>query len=218
MPPVLDRIIYHRRTLTIVGVVIIVCLFGALLVWRHQVLESRHGKLAVPVRTVPHDATVTLSTGETLPSRGDAYIAPGEYKVTVKADGFVSQTRELRVSEAAVPYIYIGLGGESEAATKWQQRHQRDYDQLEKLTTTKSREYSVQFDRNNPIVADLPIKDPYYSVGYRNDGDTSVTLVVWGTSPANRAAALDMLRSKGYDPTNYRIEYDGFDNPLGGAQ
>lgn len=207
----------YRRVLIVTGVLCGLAILGFGIYWQYKIAESRQGKLAVPVQVVPSNARVTLSTGEELPSRGEAYIKPGDYKVTVKADGFATQTRELRVSESAAPYIYVGLAGKSADAKKWQENNRRDYDTLEKLTTAKSREYSALFDRNNPIVADLPIHDPYYSVGYRNDGDTSVTLVVWGTSPANRAAALEMLRDKGYEPTDYRIEYDGFENPLGDA-
>lgn len=209
---------HYRRFIVVSCVIICMLIIGLVAFWQYQVSQQRRGKIAVPVQVAPNDASVTLSTGEELPSDGEAYIKPGEYKVTVKAAGFGSQTRELRVSEAATPYIYIGLVGKSKEAKQWQKNHQREYDELEKLTTAKSREYSVMFDRNNPIVADLPINDPYYSIGYRNDDDTSVELIVWGTSPSNRAAALEMLRDKGHEPTDYRITYEGFDNPLGGSE
>ena len=136
--------------------------------------------------------------------------------MTVEKEGFASQTRELRVSAAAVPYVYIGLSGESDEAKAWEKRSARDYQQLELLTVAKNRDYTALFRSANPIVEILPIKDPYYTISYRNYDDASVELLIYGTSPRYREVALEFLRKKGYEPTDYRITYEGFINPLEG--
>lgn len=208
----------YRRHIVIV-VSLCVLLITSVTIWYNlQLAEQRHGKLAVPVSVVPSDAEVKLSNGQPLPGRGTVYIAPGNYSVTVSKQGFVSQTRPLRVAQDAVPYIYIGLAGESEDAKNWVSTHREEYQHLESLAVSKNREYNTLFKSNNSIVNNLPIKDPYYSVDYRNNDDQSIELIIWGTSPATRQAALDQIRAKGYEPTDYRISYDGFINPLGGQQ
>lgn len=204
---------YRRQLLA--GLIVCVVLVVGMTIWYNIWLaQQRAGKIAVPVQVVPTDASVTLSTGQPLPQSGTAYIVPGTYKVTVKREGFDSQTRDLRVSDNALGYIYIGLVARSDDAKAWQARHQAEYQHLETLTVARNRDYNALFESTNPIVNVLPIKDPYYSVDYQNHDDASVELVIWGTSPHSRQAALSMLRSKGYDPTDYRVRYDGFDNPL----
>ncbi|MBH2007659.1 carboxypeptidase regulatory-like domain-containing protein [Candidatus Saccharibacteria bacterium] len=203
------------RLAILVGVVLLVvlCIFVAIYS-TYQASQQRRGKLPVAVEVVPRDATVKTNTGEALTSRGEAYLKPGEYKVTVAREGFASQTRDLRVSEDSTPYIYIGLAGKSKESIDWQESHKSEYQRLELLTVEKNREYNTLFKSANPIVNILPIKDPYYSIDYRNYDDKSVELVVWGTSAEKRQAALTFLRKKGYEPTDYRIQYDGYKNPL----
>lgn len=204
----------YRRAI-LIGVVLIVLMSVGATIWYNLYLgEQRRGKLAVPVQVVPSDARVTLSTGQLLPSSGTAYIAPGTYRVTVDKQGFARQTRDLRVSTSALGYVYIGLVGTTKETTQWQAQHQAEYQRLETLAVARNRDYNSLFVSTNPIVGVLPIKDPYYSVDYRNRDDASIELLVWGTSPHARQAALDMLRRKGYEPTDYRISYDGFTNPL----
>lgn len=205
---------HYRRRFIIVTLLLVVLLTGVTAYVQIRTAQQRAGKIAVPVEVVPRDATVVLSNKQPLPSSGVAYIAPGEYKVTVKKEGFTTQTRDLRVSAAAVPYIYIGLSGESREAKSWQERNARDYQKLEIITVEKNRDYTTLFRSANPIVEILPIKDPYYTIDYRNRNDTSIELIIHGTSPRYREAAVAYLRSKGYEPTDYHVVYDGFINPL----
>lgn len=204
---------YRARIFAAVLATLIVSV--SLAIYHHvQTQEARRGKIAVPVEVVPRDATVTIPGETDLPSRGDIYLKPGDYKVTVKKPGFETQTRTVRVSREGSPYVYVGLAGASKSAKKWVTQHTREYQRLEYLTTEKSREFGAKFKANNPIIADLPINDPYYSVSYRNRDDATVELIIWGTSPATRMAALNLLRDKGHEPTDYHITYDGFKNPL----
>ena len=204
----------YRLAILIGIVLLVIACVSAAIYSSYQASQQRRGKLPVPVEVVPRDATVKTNTGEELPSRGEAYLKPGEYKVTVARDGFATQTRDLRVSEDATPYIYIGLAGKSKESIDWQESHRPEYQRLELLTVEKNREYNTLFKSTNPIVNILPIKDPYYSIDYRNHDDKSVELIVWGTSAEKRQAAFAFLRKKGYEPTDYRIQYDGYKNPL----
>lgn len=204
---------YRRRIIT--GVILaFVVITGVIIFAQVQTARERQGTIAVPVEVVPRDATVKLSDGQQLPNRGAAYIKPGDHKVIVSKEGFTTRTYNLRVSENSVPYIYIGLAGKTKEAKDWQKNHARDYQNLELLTVEKNRDYTTLLRSANPIVEILPIKDPYYTIDYRNGDNDSIELSIFGTSPRYREIALEYLRSKGYDPTDYRITYEGFENPL----
>lgn len=207
----------YRKHIAAVFVLIAIGVTGvvAYIQWRDA--REHAGKVAVPVEVVPRDAQVKLSDGQELPGRGTVWLKPGEYKVTVSSDGFAPYTSNLRVSSDSMPYIYTGLAATSDKAKKWQEKHASEYHNLELLTIQKSRDYNVRFKSSNPIVNILPIKDPYYSIDYRNYDDKSVELIIYGASPRYRQAAIDLLRTKGYEPTEYRITYDGFVNPLSEA-
>lgn len=191
-----------------------VVIAGGVWLLQQRQAKERAGKLPVAVTVVPSDATVTLSNGTKLRSKGDSYVKAGVYTVSVKKKGFVSHAQELIVSKETVPYVYVGLEGNSKQAKEWQQRHIRDYQQLELLTVRKNRTYNAKFKTANPIVRVLPIKDPYYTVDYRSPDGAAIELMIWGTSPKNRQAALDAVRAKGFDPTDYTITYENFTNPL----
>lgn len=205
---------YRRHIIvTVITCVVLLVAITLYIQWRNSVYRA--GKIAVPVEVVPRDATVKVN-GTDMTSRGTVWIKPGEYTATAVRDGFKTQARPLRVSKDAVPYIYIALEGETDEAKQWQSSHGSDYQRLELLTAEKSRDYTVRFVSNNPIVNILPIKDPYYSIDYRNYDDKSIELIIYGTSPRYRKAAVDFLRKKGYEPTDFRVTYEGFVNPLGG--
>ena len=204
----------YRRQLLAGVIVLVLLLIGLVAFYTIRTSQQHQGKIAVPVEVVPRDAKVTLSTGEELTSRGTTYIKPGEYEVSVTKEGFETQNRPLRVSNDSVPYIYIGLAGKTKEAKEWQENNLSEYGRLELLTVEKNREYDTLFSSANPIIEGLPIQDPYYSIDYKNRDDRSIELIIWGTSPKNRQAAIDLLRNKNYEPTDYRVLYDGFDNPL----
>lgn len=204
----------YRRRIVVGAIVMFVAITGVIIFAQVQTARERHGTVAVPVQVVPGDASVTLSNNQELPSRGTAYIKPGDYKVTVAKEGFSTRTYNLRVSDTSVPYIYIGLAGKTKEAKNWQKNHARDYQNLELLTVEKNRDYTTLLRSAHPIVEILPIKDPYYTIDYRNSDNDSIELIIFGTSPRYREVAIEYLRDKGYDPTDYRITYEGFKNPL----
>lgn len=204
---------YRRHILWGIAALLVFIIGTVWLVQQRQA-EERAGKLPVSVAVVPSDATVTLSDGTELNTKGDSYIKPGHYTATVKKNGFNSYSQDLIVSKDTVPYIYVGLEARSKQAKAWQQSNTRQYEKLQLLAIEKNRTYNAKFKTANPIVRVLPIKDPYYSVDYRSPDGASIELIIWGTSPRQRQAALDMIRTKGFDPTDYAISYENFTNPL----
>ncbi|MEO5950668.1 MAG: hypothetical protein ABIQ04_04425 [Candidatus Saccharimonadales bacterium] len=75
---------------------------------------------------------------------------------------------------------------------------------------------SSSFLTDNPIVSRLPYQDPYYNISYKTDSQTTnqITLTIRTPSPRYRYTAIGKLQSWGYDPTDYKIEFIDYKNPL----
>lgn len=182
-----------------------------------QQLENQRGKIAVDVLTAPQDAQVSLENGETI-QQGTAYIKPGKHTVTVSKEGFKSYTLELNAVPENYPTIYVGLIPDNAETRKWREKNQAIYNELELRTRERSKKFAVEFNKNNPIIKDLPVKDPYFTISYKNVDDKNIALIISGTSPRYRQYAIEKIYQMGYDPTDYKIEIKKFENPLGVTQ
>ena len=69
----------------------------------------------------------------------------------------------------------------------------------------------------NPILKKIPYTDPYYQISYKTVSATSndIIITIHTPSPRYRYYAIRELKSWGYDPTDYTIEFTDFVNPLG---
>jgi len=203
----------HRKTVLTMGVLLFICLIVSMIAYQYKISLDRQGKVAVAMQIVPSDAKVTVDMTDTL-AGNTVYITPGERKISVKKEGFAAVSKTYRIESYNSPAIYISLAGESDEAKHWEQTHQNEYKRLEVLSAKQAEKYSKDFRERNPIVNALPVKDPYFTISYRNIDDKSVRLTIWGTSPRYREFAIDHLRKLGFDPTDYEIEFTGFKNPL----
>lgn len=202
----------YKKHLLLGGLFVVVSVvFIAFAVWQQQV-DERAGKIAVQVHTVPKDAIVSVDGHEY--DGATIYLNTGTHQATVSKEGFSSYTQELVVNEVAESRIYAGLAPESDDAKKWQSRHTREYAELERQSFQFSQSYGEAFSERFPIVSSLPLQDPYFTISYKVDAGGDIVLTVKGTSPRYREFAIEELRRRGFEPTDYRFEFIGFTNPL----
>lgn len=207
----LYTMLFQKRTLLYGTILLIIGISIGLVVHLYQLHEQR-GKVAVKILTVPHDAIVTLNGRHV--RQGTAYIAAGIYTAEIHKDGFASHKTNLHVSDHTMRPLYVALRPESDEATRWAARNQHAYAKLERLAAQSSAAYGQSFQAKWPIVKTLPIKDPYFNISYVHHDDETISLKISGTSPRYRMLALQHLRSRGFDPTEYNIEFTGFQHPL----
>lgn len=202
----------YKRPIIMWGSVIAICLMVlSLAIWQ-QTIESRKDKIAVTIRTAPSDAVVTINGARY--GQGVQYVPTGEYTARITKEGFSDATQQLRVNDHSYPAIYAGLSPQSKEAKKWEQQNRHAYAKIEQLSLAQSRRYGEAFQQRWPIVTSLPLRDPYFTIGYKNLNDRDIILTIKATSPRYRELALDELRKKGFEPSDYRIEFIGFTNPL----
>jgi hypothetical protein len=209
---IIDYLRLYKRQIILWGSVLLVCILVLSFALWQQSIESRKGKIAVTIRTAPADATVTISSRKY--KQGKQYVTPGEYKVRISKDGFIDATQPLRVNNSSQPAVYAGLAPKTAEAKQWYQRHRAEYAKIEQLSFQQSQSYGEAFQKKWPIVSSLPIRDPYFTIGYKNINDADILLTVEATSPRYRELAIEQLYKKGFDPTDYPIEFNGFKNPL----
>lgn len=207
---IIEWIRTHRKQtalLVLCGLVLVVTYNGYLYI-------DRRGKTAVYIDVFPSNAEIAIKGAKTV-KEGTAYLPPGTYSYTISREGYVSRTATLYVESDKPASIYASLAKEKGEYTS---REQREIQRIEQKGGRESYANTQRFKAQYPITNYLPIKDAYYSIGYLVDekGD-NFHITVYTESPRYRAEALKRIRSIGEDPSDYRIEFKDFKNPLTGG-
>lgn len=204
-----DFIQTHKRKI----VWLVSLLVAILLVWTAVTLTSRIGKVATTFAVVPSDAAVTVD-GKKM-SSGTHWLNAGKYEVVVQKDGFATKKKTINVTNAKKQNVTaISLNPESEEAKEWAKQHEKDYSKNERYGAIEANAEGQYFSETNPITTELPYKDPYYTIGYMPNSDNSIDLTITTESPRYRFYAIEKIRELGYDPTDFKIIFKDFKNPL----
>ena len=145
---------------------------------------------------------------------GTNYLPPGDYSITAAKDGFRSSQTEVNATTKPRYTVIIELMPQSDQARQWQKKHMDQYDKVEGTAGQQIREAGKKFTEKYPVVAKLPIKDPYYSVGYYKKDDRPI-IVIRTESPQYRYKATLRLVSMGIKLSDYQIEYADYKSHLG---
>ncbi len=204
-----DFIQEHKRQFQIAGIILV----ALITLWGVLTYVDRHGKIPVVLSVVPHNATVTFN--DQREGNGTHYLPAGTYTVTAKKDGFKTQTQKIVVTDKKNQNVVaISLIAQSSEAKKWASEHQDQYRQNEAYGSIQANNDGEYFTALNPITTKLPYKDPYFMIGYIANPDQSITLTVDTPSPRYRFYAVERIRKFGYDPTDFKIVFEDFHNPL----
>ena len=195
-------------------VVACICLvFACMIVYAAAQSISHIGKLKVEVHAVPGDASVTLNNQPV--SNGDVYIAAGTYTVVVKKDGFETMKSSSDITpNKQQNVIAASLTPVSDAAKKWSTDHQNDYKDNEYYGGVEAKQTGEYTIGRYPIINALPYEDPYYKIAYRSTDDNRIVVTIDTPSPRYRYEAIAKIRSLGYDPADYQIDFRDYKNPL----
>jgi hypothetical protein len=200
----------HKRTIITTVVLFIVILF----IWTAVILIGRIGKIATTIAVVPSDATVTID-GKKIGS-GKQWIPAGTYNLVVQKDGFGTKKKTINITDAKQQNVTaVSLTPQSDDAKEWAREHEKDYSENERFGAIEANAEGKYFSELNPITTKLPFTDPYYTIGYTPTNDNSVDLTIATESPRYRFYAVEKIRELGYDPTDFKIIFKDFKNPLG---
>ena len=199
----------HKRKVIIATLLLV----AVILIWTAVILVGRIGKVATTFAIVPSDATITIN-GNRIGS-GSQWIAAGKYEVIVQKDGFASTKKTINITEAKEQNVVAAsLKAESDEAKKWAENHQQEYSKNEKYGAIEANNEGEYFSQTNPITTKLPFVDPYYTISYTPSENDSVDLTISTPSPRYRFYAVEKIRELGYDPTDFKIIFKDYKNPL----
>lgn len=198
----------HKRKIVLITKVLLVMLAIATIV----TLVGRIGKVGLTVATVPRDASVTINGTQI--GNGTQWVKAGTYAVIVKKDGFETQKQTVTVTgDKSDNIIAASLAPKSKEAKEWAAKNNSAYKDNERYGARQARAAGEYFANKNPITKKLPFTDPYYKIGYVVDGQ-SITLTIITPSPRYRFYAVEKIREWGYDPTDFVITFEDYQNPL----
>ena len=199
----------HKKLLIRAAVVAVVIFIG----FSIFTYIDRRGKTGVDVDVFPSNAKVDIKNHGVV-GRGTTYLKPGTYQYTISSEGYEPRDGTLFVGTAAPANIYGSLIDKDGNYTEAEQRQIR---KIEGKGGDASRRYTDTFRERYPITDYLPIKDAYYQIGYLvNEKGEDFHLTVYTESPLYRNLALKRIRSIGENPSNYKIVFKDYKNPITG--
>ena len=207
----------NKRKIIIAIIFAIIAIVGALIYQIYTAID-RSGKIPVEVAAAPNDAKITFKDKKTkveyAARNGTNYLPPGDYSITAAKDGFRSSQTEVNANSKPQHIIIIELMPQSDQVRQWQKKHMDQYNKVEGIAGQQIRETGKKFTEKYPVVAKLPIKDSYYSVGYYKKDDRPI-IVIRTESPQYRYKATLRLVSMGIKLSDYQIEYADYKSHLG---
>lgn len=201
-----------RTKLALLGVALFAA--GFIIFWLVLVVGER-GKIAVEIKAAPRRAAISIDNRRV---GGKAFLPPGTHTLTVSYDGFntYQQTFELKPGDPAAIFT-VALSPQTANAKRIAAAEAKRYAEIEGLGGQKAQEDNVAFQKNNPIVKNIPYKTSYYSIDYGKNEAGELVIQITAASPLGRQVALEKIRSWGYDPTDYRLVFVGLQNPFDSA-
>lgn len=193
--------------ITLAGITILLLIFMGVLQ-----LTQRRGKVRINVYKMPSFATVSVngqSSSDTL------YVSPGKLTLTVSADGFESVEKELEVSGGSNHVIeeFISLTPQSDDALEWVNSNAAAYQSFEQKAQQSYQTESEEMASRYPIIQDLPYRGDLYNIEYSLDND-EFRIQIEADGPLERQVAIERIKSMGYEPSDYYVEFLHFDNPF----
>ena len=206
-----DKPIINLKALIITAVAIIMLILGISL---YFIIDEASRNVTIRFMVAPSSAEITLNSTSYQPAK-DYKIQPGDYVLTIKKAGFETYEETLNITENETLNINISLevlpGNEN-----YYKEHPDEAYALETIWTSQMIEGNEIVQETNPLVSILPIDVEYYinkkqyihyQISFRIDNPENVTILINDYTGDNEAVALERIRTEGYNPDDYNIEY-----------
>lgn len=148
-----------RWVMGVVGVILVLIIIFSLVN-----LLSRVGKIPVEVKYVPYAATVKLN-GKKIANNAVNYIESGSYVITVEFENFESTEVNVEINDD-VTYLYGVLNPINDAGIEYLNKHSEELSEIQDISDARSGKIKELLWEKYPLLNDLPINDPYYTIDY----------------------------------------------------
>jgi len=201
----LDFIFKHKRMLTITALLIATAIIAVSVFF---VAKDRTNSATIKITVSPLSAKIKIGEKE-CDSVSDCKVAPGEYDVLISADGFISQTTRIAVSDNESIELATFLEPTEDNAN-WYEDHQQDAVVRGDIMSDASIKKYYDLKEVEPILNYVPYNTYTYSIGYEEnctENNQKLCLILKGDfGTAN--VAIEYLQSTGQELSRYILKYD----------
>lgn len=201
-----------NKNLTLIGLVIVAIIVLPVVIWGFISFTER-GTAPVAITVVPSDSLVKIDSQE-YKGKKSIRLKPGTYDVSVSKQGFATDTQKLIVKENEEANLISLLVPTSDDAQYWVKKNQSAYLEAEKKASLLATKQGEDFTDRHPITKWLPLQKATYLIGYRQVEGSDDIIITISATEGFREAALQEIRDRNFDPSDYVIEFNDYRNPF----
>ena len=206
-----DKPLINLKLILSISAIAVIVILGISLIF---IIDNATRTVSVRFMIAPASATITLD-GQKYQNAETYRIRPGNYDLLIAKDGFDPYQNSLVLNDNDDINISISLeiqpGNED-----YYKQHPNEAYALETIWTDQMIAGSEVVLADNPLLNILPINVEYYiqnqqyvhyQISFRIDDPENVTVLINDYTGGNHDAALERIRTEGYNPDDYTIEY-----------
>lgn len=203
--------IIKPKTIGIITISLLVIIIGISV---YFIIENMKRSVSLRFLIAPSSATITLDNQSFENSNFYKYY-PGDYHLTISRDGFKTYETDITLlPDDTLEFTYsldILPGNED-----FYQTHPGEAYALETIWANQMIVDSSIVSEKYPLLSVLPINVEYYiqnsryvhyTISFRINNPEDVTILISDYSGGSHDFALDRIRTEGYNPDDYTIEY-----------
>lgn len=164
-------------------------------------VDSNEVRLEISI--VPDDATIKID-GKL--SEASTKLVKGEHTIEISRFGFSNFI--LKKNFYKDENLFVNMTGVTEEAKNWEKENSSLYLKNEALSGEDTEKKGEEFAAKHPIISALPINNsPFYTIGFKIDDKNDDIILTIRANQENRRNAIDEIYFKGYDPSDFKIEF-----------
>ena len=174
----------------------------------------------ISIVVAPSIAKVKIGDREFSASE-EVVIQPGEYEVSVFADGFETKTGRLVTKADETANLHLYLESNSSATANWYNEHDGDALIMGEIKSAEKLKALDAFLEKEPVLKQLPLTVEYFSDDYSkyvkyvisyelDNSERGFYLIMKDYTGEKSEAAFSKLREMGLDLTGLKLEYQDF--------
>lgn len=177
-------------------------------------IEETQKTATIKLIVAPTSADISLN-GETYDNLKSHRIKPGTYELVVsKSEYFESWKKSFSINDGETKEFYLELHPLPD--TNWYKDHPDDAYPIDVIIDHTLAEKSDSLLKNYPLIKELPIEVEYYKnnsiyihylITYMVNDDNTPTILINDYTGGNHDSAIERIRAKGFNPEDYKIEY-----------
>ena len=194
-------LLFIALAVVVIGAIVFVAIY--------QNSRNKELSASIVLEVVPSGAKSTIN-GRGV-REGTTKLKPGIAEVVITKKGFETARQTVVLKEGESKYLGFVLVSNSPSTADWYQKHPEDAKRAENLSSLNYDQVSADDVKETPFILKLPFisSDEQFRVDYGQSETDSNQIVIYisANSQEARNAALEWIRSVGYDPSTLNIVY-----------